>query len=62
MVLIYGENNDVKNFFYKDYSNKEEFWNKVINYKFNNIKNNDNKDEKKWVNKIENQINKLIRK
>lgn len=61
MVLIYGENNDVKNFFYNDYSNKQEFWNKIINYKFNNIKNN-NKDEKKWVNKIDNQINKLIRK
>ena len=61
MVLIYGENNDIKNFFYNDYSDKEEFWNKVINYKFNNIKNN-NKDEKNWVNKIDNQINKLIRK
>ena len=61
MVLIYGENNDIKNFFYNDYYDKEEFWNKVINYKFNNIKNN-NKDEKKWVNKIDNQINKLIRK
>ena len=60
MVLIYGENNDIKIFFYNDYSDKEEFWNKVINYKFNNIKNN--KDEKKWVNKIDNQINKLIRK
>jgi hypothetical protein len=60
MVLIYGENNDIKIFFYNDYSDKQEFWNKVINYKFNNIKNN--KDEKKWVNKIDNQINKLIRK
>ena len=58
MVLIYSENNNVKNFFYNDYSNKEEFWNKIINYKFKNIKNN----EKKWVNKIDQQINKLIRK
>ena len=45
MVLIYDENNNIKCFFYNDYSNKEEFWNKVINFKFNNEKyiNNDKK-------------------
>ena len=61
MVLIYDENNNIKCFFYNDYSNKEEFWNKVINFKFNNEKYINN-DKKKWVNKIDEQINKLIRK
>lgn len=58
MVLFYTINNKIIKLNYNEFNNKNEFWKKMIENKFNiNINNNNNP-----INKLDNQINSLYLK
>ena len=57
MVLFYTINNKIIKLNYNEFNNKNEFWKKMIENKFNININNNNP-----INKLDNQINSLYLK